>query len=637
MPDRSPKRGARPTPRSALAGATPFSPPVGAPLTFLNKPQKISMWGNDVHGDCVTAEEAFAKACNSPEIFITDDQVIAWATRHNVLDGAYLNDVLNWMQTDGFADSANIYDDGAHFSVNWNDAGTLQSAISTGPVKLGIAADQLENAWRSTGGRSGWFATGFHSDSNEDHCVALCGYGSISWLAQQLGVQVPSGVNGSAAAYALFTWNSVGIIDAASMSAITHEAWIRRPTTVIVPAGLPTGPTATGAQMRPGETLTPGQQITSANGRYRFIYQGDGNLVLYDGSRPTWASNTAGKPTGVCIMQGDGNLVIYTPGPHPIWASNTSGHNGSGLVLQDDGNVVIYDPARTPLWATNTWLPSGPTATGAHMLPGQTLVPGQQIASAGGRYRVVYQGDGNLVLYDGGRATWASNTSGKPTGVCIMQGDGNLVIYSPGKAQWASNTWGHNGASLALQDDGNAVIYDPGGHALWATNTSVPIGPEAMGAQMLPGQTLAPGQHVASNSGRYRFVYQGDGNLVLYDGGRATWASNTAGRPTGVCIMQGDGNLVVYTPGPRPIWSSNTWGHNGSHLVVQDDGNTVVYDPGGRPLWATGTAVAGVAATPAEAGPEAAVVPRPEEPFIPVQQDGYPTQLPTDLAEQQLQ
>jgi len=38
----------------------------------LIKPPKLSMWGNDVHGDCVTAEEAFAMAWHSPEIFITD-------------------------------------------------------------------------------------------------------------------------------------------------------------------------------------------------------------------------------------------------------------------------------------------------------------------------------------------------------------------------------------------------------------------------------------------------------------------------------------------------------------------------------------------------------------------------------------
>jgi hypothetical protein len=43
----------------------------------------------------------------------------------------------------------------------------LQSAISMGPVKIGIAADQLDAAWQSTGGKTGWFATGFHPDSNK--------------------------------------------------------------------------------------------------------------------------------------------------------------------------------------------------------------------------------------------------------------------------------------------------------------------------------------------------------------------------------------------------------------------------------------------------------------------------------------
>jgi hypothetical protein len=191
------------------------------------------MWGNDIHGDCVTAEEAFAKACNNPEIFISDAEVIAWATQHGVLEGAYLNDVLTWMQTDGFHDGAIVYDDGPHFSVNWTDTSTLQAAIARGPVKLGIAADQIETAWNSTGGQTGWFATGFHSDTNEDHCVSLCGYGSITWLAQQLGVSVPGGVDGTQPGYAMFTWDSIGIIDVPSMIAITQEAWLRQPTTVV--------------------------------------------------------------------------------------------------------------------------------------------------------------------------------------------------------------------------------------------------------------------------------------------------------------------------------------------------------------------------------------------------------------------
>jgi subtilisin family serine protease len=113
--------------------------------------------------------------------------------------------------------------------------------------------------------------------------------------------------------------------------------------------------TATSPDMQPGEVLNPGESITSANGRYRFVYQTDGNLVLYGPARALWASNTHGRPAGETVMQSDGNLVIYTPGGTPIWSSSTHNNPGSRLLVQDDGNVVIYRPNGTPIWHTNTW------------------------------------------------------------------------------------------------------------------------------------------------------------------------------------------------------------------------------------------------------------------------------------------
>src|SRR5947209_4484669 len=77
---------------------------------------------------------------------------------------------------------------------------------------------------------------------------------------------------------------------------------------------VPTGPAASGDDMQPGEVLTQDQSITSANGQYTFVYQGDGNLVLYGPGGALWASNTGGRSVGECIMQGDGNLVIYDDG-----------------------------------------------------------------------------------------------------------------------------------------------------------------------------------------------------------------------------------------------------------------------------------------------------------------------------------
>jgi hypothetical protein len=135
-------------------------------------------------------------------------------------------------------------------------------------------------------------------------------------------------------------------------------------------AGAPHVPTAQGDRMQPGQVLNPGESIASANGRFRFTYQADGNLVLYRDKAALWASGTNGRGVGVCIMQTDGNLVLYGPDGAALWASGTNGFPGSYLVVQDDGNVVIYRPA---LWSTNTWVPIGPSARGDRMQPGQVL------------------------------------------------------------------------------------------------------------------------------------------------------------------------------------------------------------------------------------------------------------------------
>lgn len=99
-----------------------------------------------------------------------------------------------------------------------------------------------------------------------------------------------------------------------------------------------------------GETF---EALQSADGRFSFIYQGDGNLVLYGPLGPLWQSQTAGTRPGYAVLQGDGNLVVYDGDERPVWASMTDGHPEASLVVQGDGNVVIYALNR-PLWSTDT-------------------------------------------------------------------------------------------------------------------------------------------------------------------------------------------------------------------------------------------------------------------------------------------
>jgi hypothetical protein len=106
------------------------------------------------------------------------------------------------------------------------------------------------------------------------------------------------------------------------------------------------------------------------------------------------------------------------------------------------------------------------------MQAGEMLDP--SIESANGLYTLIYQSDGNLVLYPNGstNALWASGTNGSSRGSAIMQTDGNFVVYDQsGNAAFAAGTDGNPGSRLVVQNDGNVVIYAPDGTALWATNT----------------------------------------------------------------------------------------------------------------------------------------------------------------------
>lgn len=112
--------------------------------------------------------------------------------------------------------------------------------------------------------------------------------------------------------------------------------------------------------------------------------------------------------------------------------------------------------------------PSGCT----YMYGEQGLYPGDSLYSCDGRFHLVLQNDGNLVLYKGSTALWSSGTAGQSSAVAIMQQDGNFVIYdSAGVPIWSSGTANNPGAYLAVQNDGNMVIYDSANRPLWSTNT----------------------------------------------------------------------------------------------------------------------------------------------------------------------
>ena len=105
---------------------------------------------------------------------------------------------------------------------------------------------------------------------------------------------------------------------------------------------------------------------------------------------------------------------------------------------------------------------------------GSVWEPGDSngISSCGGAsIQLIYQNDGNFVLYIGGSAKWATGTNihswqvGFTPAYAEFDSNGQLAVYDnetfpvPHVAQvWNSGTYGEGGTNMDLQMDGNLVI-----------------------------------------------------------------------------------------------------------------------------------------------------------------------------------
>ena len=155
----------------------------------------------------------------------------------------------------------------------------------------------------------------------------------------------------------------------------------------------------------------------------------------------------------------------------------------------------------------------------SQLLPGQTLTAGMQLLSPDGVYRLIMQGDGNLVLYKGPTALWSTGTNGSQGAYAVMQGDGNLVVYAGGVAKWNSHTNGFNGAYLSLQDDSNLVIYQ-GGSAIWDRSHGLLSGEgQGPGTECLSyGYVCTPGYNATNTQGTWAWSHYGGSYAVNANG-----------------------------------------------------------------------------------------------------------------------
>ena len=159
-------------------------------------------------------------------------------------------------------------------------------------------------------------------------------------------------------------------------------------------------------------------------------------------------------------------LSYPAPGPtiDPRCVAQQWGFDGAydlSLILD---SVALWDTQPTPTPTPFT----GPD----RLLRGSKLSEGQNLASPNGRYGLVMQTDGNLVIYDGHKPlkAWGTTNAYGPLFLELQAADGNLVQYLwNGHPVWSPNKT--PGAYLVMQNDGNLVLYTANNFALWSSMT----------------------------------------------------------------------------------------------------------------------------------------------------------------------
>lgn len=222
-----------------------------------------------------------------------------------------------------------------------------------------------------------------------------------------------------------------------------------------------------------------GDAIYSDNGQYKFLIQADGNLVTYDISnsdpRAVWSTNTNSvkymRPQ--LLVKGNGSLsVLDENGGNEFQFANVNLSGGGYLMLANSGDLVVRAKDTHALaWVSRTI----PVENQRHIYNDyfngsafyfayeKEYPPGSAIYSPNLSYKLIFQPDGNFVLWDmiNGGALWQTATINKGATKLKIQKDGNVVISNAkGEALWNTVTFGWNcRVFLAVDNKGFAILF----------------------------------------------------------------------------------------------------------------------------------------------------------------------------------
>lgn len=219
------------------------------------------------------------------------------------------------------------------------------------------------------------------------------------------------------------------------------------------------------------QSLRRGHHLISPNQQFILTHQFDGNVVLYQKGKQTgiWSTGTYGKDTTSLTLERDGNLVLWS-GSKPVWASVTDNRGGKVVRVEENGNIVMYNDEGKVIWESGS---NVGVINNDGLLLREMTIPGHSLVSINKQNKLSFTSDGNLVVEKSGKEVWSSHSGGKGGKYLVFQNDGNLVIYGDSwSAIWSTSTGGIGAVHAVMQNDGNFVLYNKNNQSVWATATS---------------------------------------------------------------------------------------------------------------------------------------------------------------------
>ena len=240
--------------------------------------------------------------------------------------------------------------------------------------------------------------------------------------------------------------------------------------------------------------------------------------------------------------------------------------------------------------------PSAHQSGASSLASGAMLQPNDSLVSLNGRYRLVMQPTGNLVLEvaSSGEPIWSSGSDGHAGAYALMQQNGRLSVYPKAAGLrdplFQTPTDAHPGATLQVLDNGDLTVEDPNsGRWLWQSGS----GPASLGSTLVVTQGLHPLQYMQSPNGQYELTNDGwTGQMKLVSTTRPScpiWIEPAVGIPASFSALLPDGEFVMLGSGHQS-WTSTIRGHPNSQLVLGNDGALTLESTDGTVFWQAHTA-----------------------------------------------